>query len=259
MALLTQLHSLVREANDPWLTLYVINHLGDGVPERSYYSGSIQAHRTQLSQALLWMLWNPAQSRAQSIKERLKRVHLAGPHLAQFYQQAQQRASQLTHQRAQLAVRGFKMQVNVKLARESQQALQALLKEGLEGVAAKLKDNQTLTRWAAAMVAGRKRLHLEAELIDRLADPYPQVREAAREALTRLSRGNDFGPLPKATAPQIAQSAQAWRQWLALQDRPERIPEYLPRPQLAEADETPGGIREPLPRPKFAETEDAQP
>jgi hypothetical protein len=52
---------------------------------------------------------------------------------------------------------------------------------------------------------------------------------------------------------------QAWRQWLALQDPPERLREYLGYPQLAEADQTPGGSRELLPPPQLTETEDAQP
>jgi hypothetical protein len=137
--------------------------------------------------------------------------------------------------------------------------LRDLLRENAEVIAGKLKDQQPMVRWLAAKVAGHKRLHLEAELIDRLSEPYPQVREAAREALIRLSRGNDFGPLPSATAKQIVQSVQAWRQWLSLQDPPERIPEYLPRPQLAEAEETPGIIREPLPPPQLAQAEDVQP
>src|SRR5262249_9219754 len=68
-----------------------------------------------------------------------------------------------------------------------------------------------------------------------------------------------FGPLPSATAKQIAQSVQAWRHWLSLQDPPERIPEHLDRPYLAEAEQTPEVIREPLPRPQLAQAEDAHP
>ena len=80
-------------------------------------------------------------------------------------------------------------------------------------------------------MAGQKRLPLEAELIGLLSDPHPQVRQGARQALVRLSRGNDFGPLPTATAKQISQSARSWRQWLHFQDPPEPAPEYLPAPR----------------------------
>jgi hypothetical protein len=248
------------------LTLYVINHLGDGVPPQAPLYAFFHQWREQMCHQLVLMLWNPRLTQMASLKERLGSMALtdgpgaltqrtlprANPLLDRLFQQQQQ-------QRALLAAQAFKVQFEARMAREFTQALQTLAKDGPEVVALKLKDPQPLTRWAAAMVAGRKRLHLEAELIDRLSDPSPQVREAAREALIRLSRGNDFGPLPGATAQQITQAVQAWRHWLSLQEPPERVPEYLDRPQLAEAEQTPEVIREPLPRPQLAQAEDAQP
>jgi hypothetical protein len=247
------------------LTLYVINNLGDGVPPQAPLYAFFHQWREQMRHQLVLMLWNPRLTQMASLKERLGSTALtdvpgaltqralprANPLVDRLFQQQQQRAL--------LAAQAFKVQFEARMAREFTQALQTLVKDRPEVVALKLKDPQPLTRWAAATVAGRKRLHLEAELIDRLADPAPQVREAAREALIRLSRGNDFGPQPTATTQQIAQSVQAWRQWLSLQDPPERSPEYLPRPQLAEAEEPPERAREALPRPQLAEAEDAQP
>jgi hypothetical protein len=55
MALLRQLGSLVRESNDPWLTLYVINHLGDDVPPDAIYTPEIQRFRLKMRQTLLWL------------------------------------------------------------------------------------------------------------------------------------------------------------------------------------------------------------
>ena len=256
MVLLTQLESLVREANDPWLTLYVINHLGDGVPVQSIYASTIQLHRAKMYQTLLFMLWRPEESRDQSIQMRLKRALSGDTRNGQLFQPVRQRALVLAQQRALLAARAFKMQFNAKLVREFRQSLQAAAKDPAESIAAKLHGKQPLTRLVAALVAGRKRLHVETALIDRLSDPYPQVREAARKALIRLSRGNDFGPLPKTTAKQVARSIRAWRAWYNLQDPPETVPEYLAPPQLAEADHPP--VWERLPRPQPAKAEVAQ-
>jgi hypothetical protein len=222
--------------------------------------------RQQMTRTLLMMLWHPQQFKMARLKARLDdaqaRLELLNPtrHGMGTPGESTLRVDpRLAQQRALLAAQAFKAQLQAKMAREMAQALQTLARDGPEVVAQKLKDKQPLTRWAAVMVAGRKRLHLEAALIDRLSDPYPEVRAAAREALVRLSRGNDFGPLPSATAKEVTQSAQAWRHWLSLQDPPERIPEYLARPLLAEAEGAPDRVRETLPSPQLAEAEDAQP
>jgi hypothetical protein len=235
------------------LTAYAITNIGVGVPPQSTYYQAMQRWRDAMRRQLLRMSWNPLEASKQSIAARLKR------HQDRLKRAERAMSQILQKQQGQLAGLALNAKLNVDAAREYAKVLQGLAKDGPDVIKEKLKEQQPLTRWAAAMVAGRSWLHLETELIDRLADPSPQVREAAREALVRLSRGNDFGPLPKATAQQIAQAVQAWRQWLALQDPPERIPEYLPRPQLAEAEEPPERVREALPSPQLAEAEDAQP
>jgi HEAT repeat protein len=95
-----------------------------------------------------------------------------------------------------------------------------LAQEGPEVVAEKLKDEDPFIRWLAVQVVGKKRYHRESDLIDLLEDPHVHVRQAANQALVRLSRGNDFGPPGIATADQWAASRQAWRSWLNLQDPP---------------------------------------
>jgi hypothetical protein len=247
--------------------VYAINNLGVGVPPDAPNWPTIQSAREDIYRYLLELAWDPS-----GLKRRALQVQLAKmPPLvrAQFFnsmKMAEARLEQQEHLLRMAAVqRLLKTQFEALMREQAKQAeiltkkVRELLKEDAQVIAEKLKDQQPMVRWLAALVAGRKRLHLEAELIDRLSDSYPQVREAAREALIRLSRGNDFGPLPKATAQQIAQSVQAWQQWLSLQDPPERIPEYLDRPYLAEAEQTPDVIREPLPRPQLAQAEDVQP
>ncbi|MCI0465293.1 MAG: hypothetical protein L0Z62_50875 [Gemmataceae bacterium] len=105
---------------------------------------------------------------------------------------------------------------------ELERMLRELSHGSTEGIADKLQDEQPAVRWLAALVAHRKRMPLEKELIERLTDSQVQVREAARQALVKLSRGNDFGPTAKATAAQVAQAQQAWRHWLSMQEMPGR-------------------------------------
>ena len=191
---------------------------------------------------LVMMLWNPRKAAQQSLQQRLINT---------------QDVPQWLYQRAQLAVQAAKVKFDAQLARELTQMFSAVAESGLEIVTEKLKNGEALSRWAGVQVVGRKRLHLEAELIDRISDRSPQVRQAAREALARLSCGNDFGPLPNATAKQIAQSAHAWRQWLSLQDPPERLPEYLSFPQPEETELPPVQVAELLPPPRPADADDA--
>jgi hypothetical protein len=113
-----------------------------------------------------------------------------------------------------------RQQAEYNLALE--QLLRELSTESLDVVAEKLQDEQPVVRWLAALVTHRRRLPLERELLDRLTDAYPQVREAARQGLVKLSRGNDFGPAPNATAAQATQAQRSWRQWLSMQDLPGR-------------------------------------
>ncbi len=76
-------------------------------------------------------------------------------------------------------------------------------------------------RWLAIQVIGKKRYHRETDLIDMLADAHPLVRQAANQALVRLSRGNDFGPpSPLAGEQQWQNARRIWRDWLNLQDPP---------------------------------------
>jgi hypothetical protein len=74
-----------------------------------------------------------------------------------------------------------------------------------------------MQRWLAVLVASKKRLPVHEKLIDLLKDPHPAVRKAARDALVRIGRSTDFGPLSNATAKQIADSQRSWREWHALQ------------------------------------------
>lgn len=89
----------------------------------------------------------------------------------------------------------------------------------------KMRDANPATRWLAIQSALMRRLPCEEELLNRLRDPMPFNRIAAREALVRITRGTDFGPdLPAGATSLAAARAQDeaianWRQWLKFQEQ----------------------------------------
>ncbi len=89
---------------------------------------------------------------------------------------------------------------------ERPEALQKMLQKG-----------NPLVRLLAIYAIGRRHLHFETNLIERLNAPNASIREAAHAALVRVARGTDFGPIPGASQRGIARSIEKWRQWLALQ------------------------------------------
>jgi hypothetical protein len=104
-----------------------------------------------------------------------------------------------------------------KLARD----LLAKHLERLEGPALKekLKDDKAEIRMAAARAIGTKGLRLGSELIERIEDEEDSVRQAARAALVRLSRGQDFGPAPAADPVARAAAVRQWQAWWDQQGR----------------------------------------
>lgn len=117
------------------------------------------------------------------------------------------------------------MDTMMKQQKEMQQLHRDLMKLDDATLRAKISEDNPLVRMLAIQVAGKKRLPVEKDLIGLLADPYPLVRQAARQSLVRLARSTDFGPEPTATGPQIAMSVRNWNAWLALQqDAPDDRP-----------------------------------
>jgi hypothetical protein len=98
-----------------------------------------------------------------------------------------------------------------------QPIVRELVHEEQDTIATKLHDDDPWVRYVAVHVAAKKWMPVEKDLITLLTDPYPAVRDAARQALVRLSRGNDFGPLPNALPVQVTQAQEQWQTWLDLQ------------------------------------------
>jgi hypothetical protein len=77
----------------------------------------------------------------------------------------------------------------------------------------RLEDTQKQIRLAAVKAVAKKGLRLGSELIARLTDEEPDVRQAARAALVKLARGVDHGPEPDASKPEREAATARWREW----------------------------------------------
>lgn len=83
----------------------------------------------------------------------------------------------------------------------------------------RLGDDRPGVRAAAARAVGARGLRYGTELIALLDDDEPDVRDAARAALVRLSRGSDFGPERNAGAADRKAAVERWRAWWAQQSQ----------------------------------------
>jgi HEAT repeat protein len=81
----------------------------------------------------------------------------------------------------------------------------------------RLHDKSPLVRSLAVQVVGTRKMPMMEEMIERLEDPSLAVRQGARAALIRLTRGTDFGPSLDAGKAGAARAVEKWTGWLALQ------------------------------------------
>lgn len=80
-------------------------------------------------------------------------------------------------------------------------------------VKSKLKDDQAEVRKSAIRVIAARAPKLGGEVIALLTDDDAGVRETARRALVRISRGADFGPPSGADKAQREEAQQKWLAW----------------------------------------------
>ena len=77
----------------------------------------------------------------------------------------------------------------------------------------RLTDNDVDVRWAAARLTAARGLPFVDELTDLLVDQDADVRREAHEALMRLSRGEDYGPVNDLNPQDRLTARQNWRDW----------------------------------------------
>src|SRR5262249_18526521 len=96
---------------------------------------------------------------------------------------------------------------------------QNLARQGAAALQGRLKGERPEVRLAAAQAVGTLGLPLGAELIALLSDSEQEVSQAARQALVRLSRGQDHGPEPGASAEAVGSAVRRWQEWWASRNR----------------------------------------
>jgi hypothetical protein len=201
----------------------VLQNLGKGVPITSKHFVPLQKIRMLVYQQEFQERWQlatalprrPGMPQNRNAVPAMKKTHTSDPRLDTL-QSGLWKAEQellLKKQFEQLQRDQPKMQEMLP------DVLRQLAQEDASSIAKKLRDSDPFNRWLAIHVAAKKWMPLEKDLIELLNDPYPGIRDAARNALMRLSRGNDFGPPVNATAVQIERAQAQWERWLALQFR----------------------------------------
>jgi hypothetical protein len=196
-----RLKELVVLTRDHEILQFTLRNLGTGVPMQSRYQRHIERLKEELVIRFHENLWQPG---IRSPEERFLERTIALARMQQ-YQALMQAAIRDQVQRAVIRDRILR-----QLSREEP----AVVREKLQG-------EDPLTRLLAVQAAAIRRMPLEGDLIERLTDPMPEIREASRQALIRLSRGADFGPAPSATAAETKAAVTRWQAWWALQDKPE--------------------------------------
>jgi hypothetical protein len=195
-----RLKFLVQETGDPVLKMHVIDNLVKGVPPESKYYGVLERYQQEMRGEIIRYV-SSGRTRLINRKRHDRFINRQWETLRK--QQAWEQAKQ---------------------AELFQGILHDLAQGGPTEIGKKLADSEPLVRWLAIQAVAKYRLPLEAKLIDMLADPHPAVQQGARQALVRLSRGTDLGPMPLATREQIDYVQGRWRQWLQAQ-----VP--MPEPQ----------------------------
>jgi hypothetical protein len=218
-----RLVTLVRESNDKFLWLYVVENICQGVPPNSDAYVQLKIVRDTLLGDEINAKWQASQNAYQAAWNQHRRQFLLNGQ-KQYLQMQMQQLEALKRSMKAAEYQAFeKRRLDLLMSEVGKQnqvlqgRLRTLAREDSSIVVEKLQDADPWVRWAAIQVASRKWLPVEKRLIELLADPCSPVSDAAHKALIRLSRGNDFGPPAKATAVQVAQAQEQWQDWLDLQ------------------------------------------
>jgi hypothetical protein len=76
-----------------------------------------------------------------------------------------------------------------------------------------LKHPDAMYRFAGALAIANRKLDMHEELIGLLEDDDVYVQQMARRSLVRLSKGQDFGPLPGGECSEQAEAVLLWNSW----------------------------------------------
>ncbi len=203
----------------------MINNLGKGV-QRNSGNWVIIVRLQQLAVQrfiFVWQLYRIAprmnwlksreESRQQMLDNRRTLLQSQGQLLLEMDKLAQLK----NMEQLELFLRHIRLQGAILVAGKLKK-LQDLAQERPEVLRRRLTDKNAETRWMAVQVVGIHRYPYQADLVALLSDPDNSVRQAARQALVRVSRGNDFGPAIKAGQSEREKAIGRWKHWWSLQD-----------------------------------------
>jgi hypothetical protein len=206
-----KLQNLLLSSNDQQLLEFARDEIGAGVG-RSRYAGTLQDLRTKCMLRKNALARLPKGPREMSTTELARAVAgERGPRLKSMLIELEQRKGKevLT---GLGVVAGRSERDMQKLARELLD--QHLIRQGADFVKEQITSDNPEVRQAAARTIADKFPALASYLIELLGDNKAEVRAEARQALTRLARGEDFGPEADATAEQRKQAQAKWKAWL---------------------------------------------
>jgi hypothetical protein len=225
-----KLRTLVQDSEDVPSLSYAAVNLGAGISEGSPFWATVQRMRSQIltnSTFLDRMILELQQSilaKKQFVKtmstfvtnkkDLTNLLSLVSPichgdHISPHFKQFQKNQVDLQY------LLFIKTQ---KMFSKTQDVFQQMWNKPNPFIVEKLKDADPLVRWVAVNIISRKRIPAEKELIELLSDPVAEVREAAHQALVRLSRGTDFGPRLMDSPAKIQQASKRWTAWLEMQE-----------------------------------------
>lgn len=214
----SQLSDLVEATKDPLVLVYVLTNLGKNVPPDACFTDSILHIRRKVLKRLFTgpgrmpraspmqanMFWVQQRQTWAVEMARLERKQreLIEDHLTTALLDVQER------------------DLTTQLFRQSslERFIAKLAEAGPDVLRKHLGSDDPVARLLVILTIARRHLHMEKELIERLNDPHPAVRQAIHGTLIRLARGTDFGPARNATQPGITRCADRWRQWQSLQE-----------------------------------------
>jgi hypothetical protein len=207
MFLPQRLSSLVQATKNPAILLYGIQTIGNDVDPDSVNWPLIMTLQALMTNRYVELTMTPLLRR---------RVSLGGGEfqLMVFFREIR-RQRQMAQ--VELFLRQLHLQGTIIVAGKLKK-LQDISRQSPEEVRQKLTHPEAETRWMAIQVMASKRYPMETDLIGRLGDRDNAVRQAARLALIRISRGNDFGPALKASNSEREKAISRWKQWWSLQD-----------------------------------------
>jgi hypothetical protein len=169
-----------------------------------------------------------------------------------MFQEQMRRRQQLVQREAEVCQEAGRLLVRSEMSR----LLEKAEDEPLDRLRYRLEQQSPLHRLVALHVIARRRLPLQKELLVLLEAPDDTIRQSARLALVRLSRGTDLGPLPGEDARHRARAVERWRHWLDLQATAERemVGQAEPPVVVATAPAKPAAAAKVDPRLEDAET-----